>query len=199
MGSIYALKPAFVRSLRPFEDRLVAKRVTPDALSLAGVVCSAVAGACIGLASITDTSWLFLIAASFCVVRLAFNALDGSVARRTGTESSGGAVTNEICDRVADGALLLGCLAVTPPLLAFATLSCVLFVSSLGVLGQTVGLERLTTGPMGKADRSVSLAIGCVAAAFVGDQALVWALWVVALGCVPTAAVRTRRLIEASK
>ena len=159
MVGIYQVKPAFQRSLRGAEDWLVAQRVHPDQLTYAALALSGLGGLCLYVAP--ERAWLLLFLPFVTIVRTALNALDGLVAKRTGLARPWGEVLNELCDRLADLALLAG-LALAPGvnhLLGALAIVAVLLGSYLAILTKAAGGPRLTLGPMGKADRMVLLAV----------------------------------------
>ena len=199
MSGLYSIKPWFVRSLSGIEDGLVSHRVRPDALSYAAVAVSAVAGACI-VAGHFVHSLFWLLVAPLCVVRLALNALDGSVARRSGTARPFGKVINEVADRVSDVLLLAPLVFFLPPPLVMATVVAVSLVSLCGSLGEVVGTARLTQGPMGKADRCAVLSVaGIVAGLTGGPAAFAVGLGVITVGSLATIVSRLRSLHAVAK
>src|SRR5688572_28146800 len=99
-GGLYGLKPTFVRRLRGLEDRAVARGVSPNSLTVAAVGIGAVTG--IALLAGNHVPVLWLAVPPLVLARMACNAVDGSLARRTGTSSARGAVLNELGDRSAD-------------------------------------------------------------------------------------------------
>lgn len=195
---LYRLKPRFVRALRGVEDALVARRVSPDALTGAAVAVSAATGAAIALGALWDRPLVWLAVPPLVVVRLALNALDGSVARRTGAARPAGAVLNEAGDRASD-ALVVGALSfVVAPALALGALAASYLASLAGVTGAAVGGGRLTSGPMGKADRAAVVAVAAVAAAAGIATAFEVAAWAVLCGSLVTAALRFTRAAAAA-
>lgn len=174
MGT-YAIKPRFQRSLRPIEDVLVERGIHPDAITLAALGLS-VGG---GLAFTVSGSHpaLLLAAPIVAIGRTALNALDGLVAKRTGTARPRGEVLNEFSDRLADVALLGG-IAVSGLVdgrLAAATIVAVLLSSYLGVLSKAAGGPRQYGGVMGKADRMILLAVAGPVAALTDAHAVITA------------------------
>lgn len=178
MTGLYAIKPWFVGRLRPVEDALVARRVSPDALTYAGV-----AAACGAAAAIVTGAWLLVPLLVF--IRLAANALDGSVARRTGSARGFGMVLNELCDRFADTLMFASLVVVAAPIAAVGALIATLLSSFVGVLALGVTGERDYQGPMGKADRMMVVAVASIAA-------LRWeTAWTIACGLIAAGAVVT--------
>ena len=87
---------------------------------------------------------------------MAFNAIDGMLAREFGQKSRLGAYLNELTDVASDAALYLP-FALLPPFSPLWTgIVIVLAVISefAGVLGPMVGASRRYDGPMGKSDRA---------------------------------------------
>jgi CDP-diacylglycerol--glycerol-3-phosphate 3-phosphatidyltransferase len=194
MPGIYAIKPAFQRSLRGVEDWLVARRVHPDALTIGALLLSVVGGLLLYAAAWAP---LLLLSLPFITIgRTGLNALDGLVAKRTALARPWGEVLNEFCDRLADVALFGG-LALAPTTngrLGAAALVAVLLGSYLGILSKAAGGRRQYGGVMGKADRMVYLALAAPVAGLAGQPAwLDWYLAAVLAGALATIFERWRR------
>jgi CDP-diacylglycerol--glycerol-3-phosphate 3-phosphatidyltransferase len=95
MNGLYALKPWFTNRLRPILDAAVARQVSPDVFTAAGVVAAGAAGVAVAM------GW-WPLAALFLAMRLAGANLDGAVARARGVSRPWGFVVNEIGDRTSD-------------------------------------------------------------------------------------------------
>jgi CDP-diacylglycerol--glycerol-3-phosphate 3-phosphatidyltransferase len=165
---LYALKPTFQRSLGGLESWLVARRVHPDLLTAAALGLALVGGGLLYAAA--SAPRLLLLIPALALGRIALNALDGLVARRTGQARPWGEVLNELGDRLADAALFGG-FALAPTTdgrLGAATLVVVLLASYLGMLGKAAGGQREYGGVMGKADRMLWLALAATAAGLAG-------------------------------
>ena len=160
MAGIYALKPAFQRSLAGIERWLVVKRVHPDWITGAALVISVVGGVCLYVAP--GRLWPLALVPVIAVVRTALNALDGLVAKSTGLARPWGEVLNELSDRFADVALLGGIALAAPSnlILGASAITMMLLSSYLAILSKAAGGRRQYMGPMGKADRMVLLIIG---------------------------------------
>jgi CDP-diacylglycerol--glycerol-3-phosphate 3-phosphatidyltransferase len=152
--SIYALKPRFQALLRPLVRRLYDAGITANQVTLAACALSVTLGL-----------WLFFAAppiAAFALIplwmflRMAFNAVDGMLAREHGQQSALGAFLNELTDVLSDAALYLP-FAVVVPFSPF-WVGTVIVLAGLseftGALGPTVGASRRYDGPMGKSDRA---------------------------------------------
>ena len=163
MASVYDLKPAFQRGLRPIARRLAAAGVSANHVTLAGVLLSAAAGLAVALWP--QARWPLLVLPAALFVRLALNALDGMLAREHGLKSPLGAILNELGDVVSDAVLYLP-LALVPGIAAGLVVAAVLLAviaEMAGVVAVQIGAERRYDGPMGKSDRA--LAFGAVALA----------------------------------
>jgi phosphatidylglycerophosphate synthase len=156
---IYAIKPWWQRRLASIEDILVARHVHPDIITLAGVGCAALMA--VALAGSASRPWLTLAVAPLAVARLAANALDGLVARRTGRARPWGEVFNECCDRLADTLVFVGlaCNPLVNAALAWATLVLILLNSYLGTVPKAAGGKRQFGGLLAKADRMIYMAL----------------------------------------
>ena len=198
--TLYSIKPWFVRRLRRVEDLLVARRVSPDALTVAAVAVSVAAGGAIAAGGLLHTPTIWLLVPPLVLVRLALNALDGSIARRTRLTRPFGAALNEIGDRVGDAAMIGATGFVARPALAAGAMASSFLASSIGVLALALTGRRDSGGPMGKADRSALVAASAAAGALVGSALpFTVVLWtVLAGGLITTAAraVRIRRVLE---
>ncbi|MCU7648239.1 CDP-alcohol phosphatidyltransferase family protein [Pseudomonas piscis] len=159
MLSIYQLKPRFQNLLRPLVQRLYANGTTANQVTVLAAVVSLLVGALVAL--FANHAWLFALIPLWMILRMALNAIDGMLAREFGQQSRLGAYLNELCDVVADSALILP-FALLPgvnlPLVLAVTLLA-LFSEYAGVLGPMVGASRRYDGPMGKSDRAFILGV----------------------------------------
>lgn len=195
MSGVYALKPWFVRRLRSCEDVLVARGVSPNTITLAAVIVSAIAGTLTALGGSLDQPLLWLALLPLGVIRLALNALDGSVARRVGRSSARGAALNELGDRACDLALFVPLVAVAPVWAVFAGVAAMTLTSTAGAMAFAVTGRRDTSGPMGKSDRVVLLGLAAVVAATTESHTpFLVALSLVICGCIATTWLRVSRL-----
>lgn len=154
MPSIYQLKPAFQNLLRPMVQRLHARGVTANQVTLTAAIASVLLG--VLLAAFSHLAWLFVLVPLWMLLRMALNAVDGMLAREFGQQSKLGAYLNELCDLVADSALYLpfALLPGVSPWLVVLVVLLTLISEYAGVLGPMVGASRRYDGPMGKSDRA---------------------------------------------
>jgi CDP-diacylglycerol--glycerol-3-phosphate 3-phosphatidyltransferase len=152
--SIYDLKPAFQRRLRPIAGWLAAHGWTPNQITLAALGLSVVTGLLLWLRPADPA--VLLAVPLVLLLRMGLNAIDGMLAREHGMTSRLGALLNEAGDVIADAALYLpfalisdtqGELVVVAVVLAGVT-------ELMGVAAIQIGARRRYDGPMGKSDRA---------------------------------------------
>lgn len=191
--SIYALKPKFQALLRPFVRRLHALGVTANQVTLAACALSVALGVWLYLDAPSPAA--FLLLPLWLFLRMAFNAIDGMLAREFGQQSKLGAYLNELTDVIADAALALPFAAVAPFAPVWVATFAVLAGLSefAGALGPTVGGSRRYDGPMGKSDRAFVL--GAIALWFALAGTLpAWAAWLFPALCALIAWTVVRRV-----
>jgi CDP-diacylglycerol--glycerol-3-phosphate 3-phosphatidyltransferase len=152
--SIYALKPRFQSLLRPLTAALARGGVTANQVTLAACGVSLAVAAFVAWRS--DERWPFVLVPLWMFLRMAFNAIDGMLAREFGQQSRLGAYLNELTDVVSDAALYLP-FALVAPFWPWSVVAVVLLAAIseyAGVLGLMVGASRRYDGPMGKSDRA---------------------------------------------
>ncbi|MDL4774368.1 MULTISPECIES: CDP-alcohol phosphatidyltransferase family protein [Thermomonosporaceae] len=186
MDGLYAFKPWYAARLGGIRAALVRRRVSPDAVTAAGVAAGAAAGCALAFTAPGPLAGLLVTA--LLAARLGCANLDGALARETGRGTPWGSVVNELGDRAAELAVLAGCLALAPAwLVATAALAATL-PSWASLAGAAAGGPRPQGGPVGKTERCLLLAL----IAFTG-----WAvplLAVLAAGSLLTALLRLARL-----
>jgi CDP-diacylglycerol--glycerol-3-phosphate 3-phosphatidyltransferase len=170
------------RGLQPLGDRLRRIGVTPDQLTVFGLLASATT------AVVIASGHLVLGVVGIAVSGLG-DLLDGAVARRTGQSSARGAFFDSVADRVSD-VLLLGGVAwfLAPrnphlPVLVLAVAGFSMVISYERAKAESLGLQA-RGGLMERAERFVFLGVGC---AF---DVLVPVLWVMLVLTAVTAAQR---------
>lgn len=163
------LKPRFKRVLRPVASRLAHAGVTANQVTLASLVGSIAVGA--ALCTFSNYAPIFAILPVWLLIRMACATIDGTLAIEFGQKSRLGGVLNEVGDLISEAALLAP-LAFVAPLSAHLVVPIVVLIlltEIVGMLGVFLGSDRRLDGPLGKADRSIILAIIAVAIAIFGD------------------------------
>lgn len=157
--TLYAVKPAFQKLLRPLAYQLADSGVSANAVTLSATFLSVVLGAGLATSIAGGGRWVFFLLPLFLLIRMALNAIDGLIAREKKQTSRLGAYLNELGDVVSDSALYLP-FALLPfgwPAAALVGLSAAGELA--GVLGQTTGATRRYDGPLGKSDRALWLSV----------------------------------------
>jgi phosphatidylglycerophosphate synthase len=170
--------------------------VSPNAISVAGVVIAATGGTLlILLGRGCVPAWLALVGAASCVqLRLLCNMLDGMVAVEGGLKSKGGDLFNELPDRFEDTLLLVGAgFAAGCVELGWLCAVLALITAYIRALGASLGQPQDFCGPGAKPHRMFLLTVGCLSA-LAHFAALGWMLWLIALATSVTIIRRTVRL-----
>lgn len=179
MASVYDLKPAFQRLLRPAVGGLAKAGVTANQVTVAALLLSVAAGAALLL---WREAWVLLLVPAVLFVRMALNAVDGMLAREHDMKSRLGAVLNELGDVLSDSALYLPLAVVwpAPPWIMVAIVLAAVIGEMTGVVAIQIGAERRYDGPMGKSDRAAVLGLLCFLAGL-GVPLVPWIDWVLYL------------------
>jgi CDP-diacylglycerol--glycerol-3-phosphate 3-phosphatidyltransferase len=162
MLTIYTLKPAFSRACRA----IAGGWMSPNMATALGVVAAAGVGAVFVLGFEGDPR-LLLLAPPLLLLRMAFNALDGLLARERHLADTRGEALNELCDVGGDclSYLPVAVFAPTEPVraMAFAVLIATLLAEFTGVVGKAVTGTRRYEGPLGgKSDRAFWFGLGAL-------------------------------------
>ena len=176
MISVYQLKPKFQALLQPLLQRMRKWGVSPNLLTLLGILLSLAMGI---YALYGDRTIALILMPIVLLLRMALNALDGMMARQYNLQSKMGALLNEMGDVISDIVLYY------PLYVLFAMdqiwVMCFLLLSVLnefaGLLGQALGGARRYDGPMGKSDRA--LVVGVLSLLFLFKAPIYWYLtWI---------------------
>lgn len=185
-------------------DVLIARRASPDLISLAGMA----AGLGAGLA-LAATAWLpgwagllWLAGAVLVQLRLAANLFDGMVAVGRGIASPRGELFNEVPDRISDTAVLVGLgVAAGDVALGLAAALAAMMTAYVRTAARAAGAPSDFSGPMAKQQRMAVVTVlalwcGLAPSAWSPDASLAWgALVLITLGALLTAG---RRLLRAA-
>ncbi|WP_436915088.1 CDP-alcohol phosphatidyltransferase family protein [Acinetobacter gandensis] len=165
MPSICQLKPAFQNLLRPLVKSLYTIGISANQITLLAMFISlAVASFIYIYFSKHGIGLLLLIFPLWMLIRMAFNAIDGMLAREFNQQSKLGAFYNELCDVISDTALYFSliCFAfIQAELLILASFLSILSEYT-GVMAPLIGAERRYDGPMGKSDRALAFSLICI-------------------------------------
>ena len=165
MPSIYQLKPAFQNLLRPLVKSLYAIGISANQITLLAMFISlAVASFIYIYFSKHGIGLLLLIFPLWMLIRMAFNAIDGMLAREFKQQSKLGAFYNELCDVISDTALYFSLICFAFIQAELLLLACFLSILSeyTGVMAPLIGAERRYDGPMGKSDRALAFSLICI-------------------------------------
>jgi CDP-diacylglycerol---glycerol-3-phosphate 3-phosphatidyltransferase len=180
MISIYQLKPRFQALLRPIARSCAIAGITANMVTIAAMLVSLALGTV--LAFYGERRDVFLLLPLWMFLRMAFNAIDGMLAREFGQKSALGAYLNELSDVVSDAALYLPFVTIAP--FGWDSVGAVVFLSAVsemaGALGPMVGGERRYDGPMGKSDRAFVFGALGLATALLPDRPA-WLFWLMLL------------------
>jgi CDP-diacylglycerol--glycerol-3-phosphate 3-phosphatidyltransferase len=173
MPTIYQLKPTFQSLLRPLVNQLAQRKITPNQITITALILSLSAGSFLSLYA--QFHEVLLLMPGVLLLRMAFNAIDGMLAREHHLKTPLGAILNELGDVISDTALYLPFALIAgvsvPLIVAIVILS--ILSEMTGVLGVTTGGQRRYDGPMGKSDRAFVFSIVSLGIAF----GLTPALW----------------------
>lgn len=160
MVSIYSLKGRFQNLLRPLVRGLHRLGVSANQVTLGALVLSVLVAAVIAWRAPWAPGWFALLPA-WMLLRMAFNAIDGMLAREHGQQSRLGACLNELGDVLSDAALYLALLALAgvTAWLVWLLVWLAALTEFCGVLAQVIGAGRRYDGPMGKSDRAFVLGV----------------------------------------
>ena len=194
---------------------LVQRHVTPNAISIAGMIAGVAAGCVLALTSVSDHGALLFIAASILMqLRLLANMLDGMVAVEGRLASPVGELFNEVPDRVSDAAMFVGAgyALGSHPSLGYIATCLALFVAYVRAQGRVAGAHQEYCGPLAKPQRVFLMTlISLLRAVLPSDwQAAIthdsggsprgmmtWGLVLVSLGTALTAVRRLQRISAA--
>lgn len=167
---------------------MVRAGVTPNQISVAGLVFAAIAGAAMVAWGQNDALWarvlLPLWAVVFMQLRLVCNLIDGMVAIEGGKRSAVGVLYNEVPDRFADAAILIGAgfAPGSSVRVGLAAALVAVLTAYIREVGHAAGTGCDYGGPMAKQQRMAMMTAACVLlAAMPWLQAWagtgVWARW----------------------
>lgn len=183
--------------------------IRPNAVSVAGVIFAAVASvtfAASGSAGGGRRAALLVVAAASIQLRLLCNLLDGMIAVEEGFKTRTGDIYNDLPDRLADVAILVGAGYSASAFAAGVTLGWAAAVMAVltayvRLLAGSLGLTQHFIGPMAKQHRMFTLTLATLAAVVetvfeAPPRAVAVGLAVIVAGSVVTAFRRTARMVR---
>lgn len=154
---------------------LARQGVSPNAISIAGMLAGCLAGISFAATSAwgDHAAWLWLAGAALVQLRLIANMLDGMVAVLTERCSPVGELYNEVPDRVSDTAIFvgLGYASGGLPALGYAAALAAMFTAYIRTTCVTAGALPDFRGPMAKQHRMALVTCLAIAAIFVPADA----------------------------
>jgi phosphatidylglycerophosphate synthase len=193
--------------------RWLARRgLRPNTVSIAGIAFAAASGLAFAVVPDLDRdarAAVLFAAAVGIQLRLLCNLLDGMLAVEEGLKSKTGDIYNEVPDRLADIAILLGAGYSARDLLYGVTLGwaaalAAVLTAYVRVFGGSIGARQHFIGPMAKQHRMFTLTVATLFA--VGEtlaglpaRAIRIGLALIIAGSIVTAIRRTRRIVTEVK
>jgi phosphatidylglycerophosphate synthase len=175
---------------------LVQKRVSPNAISVWGMVFASVGSAALVLYGLytPGSAWLLLGGVAGAQLRLLCNLLDGMVAVEGGLKGKAGDLFNEAPDRYADIVLLVGAgYAMDSISLGWVAATFAVLTAYIRALGSSLNHGQDYCGPMAKPHRMFFLTLGCLGS-IIYPPTLKWDLWIIVVGAAITVLRRVVRL-----
>lgn len=152
-------KVFFQKLFRPAANFMARAGVTANQVTASTILLSLAAGTAV--CSWPEQRWPLIMILSVMFVRLAFNHIDGMLAREHGMVTPLGGILNELSDVISDISLFLP-LATISGIAPWTVFLAVLFgviTEMAGVVGLTIGASRREDGPLSKKPRGVCFAI----------------------------------------
>jgi phosphatidylglycerophosphate synthase len=177
---IAARRLAFIQNTARW---LATHRVSPNLISLVGMLGGITAGLAFAGTAWTDSSIaarsLFILAAACIQLRLLCNVIDGLVAVEGNMRSPVGEIYNEAPDRISDVATIVGAgYAFTGwPSMGYWVALLAVGTAYVRALGKGAGLPSDFSGPMAKQQRMAILTAGAVYVALAPASWQVWVQW----------------------
>ena len=192
---------------------LASRNVSPNAISVAGMLACLMAGLAFGLTSVEYNRVFWVIAAFGAQLRLTANMLDGMVALTSGRASKVGELYNEVPDRVSDAAMFIGAGYAWGGNVSLGYIATILaiFTAYVRAAGKIAGAPNEFCGPMAKQHRMLVITIACLYSIFIPRPwqslrlndfdigVMSFALILIIVGCVITVVRRLNRIARALK
>jgi phosphatidylglycerophosphate synthase len=186
--------------------RLARTGISANAVSVLGAAFAIVAGAAFALSDGPAWRAWLVVAAAGIQLRLLCNMFDGMVAVEHGRATPVGALYNDVPDRIADTAILVGAgyaVAFGPwnPTLGWACAVTAMLTAFVRVLGGALGTPQFFFGPQSKSQRMAVLTVAALAGAAMprpewAGALVTLALVIVLVGSAITVVRRVRRIAQ---
>lgn len=152
--TIYGLKPAFQRLLRPICGSMAKHGITANQVTILTITLSLLTGAAVWV--FDAARWTLFLIPVILFTRMALNAIDGMLAREHNMSTSLGVLLNELGDVASDIVLYLPFAAIpdVPAILLALVVILAVFSEMTGVVAVQIGAQRRYDGPLGKSDRA---------------------------------------------
>jgi CDP-diacylglycerol--glycerol-3-phosphate 3-phosphatidyltransferase len=152
-------KVFFQMLFRPAANFMARAGVTANQVTASTILLSLAAGTAVF--SRPEQRWPLIMILSVMFVRLAFNHIDGMLAREHGMLTPLGGILNELSDVISDIALFLPLAAISgiAPWPVFLAVLFGVITEMAGVIGLTIGAGRREDGPLSKKPRGICFAI----------------------------------------
>ena len=134
---------------------LIVHKITPNMLSYFGFTCSVIAAFFIAIGTIHYSIFLAWLAPFFLIISGIFDVLDGSVARKTLTDSKSGAFLDSNLDRLSDATIILGLIygGLIDYIFGFILLFVTVMISYIRARAENEGIDMKGIGLMERAER----------------------------------------------
>jgi len=152
-------KVFFQMLFRPAANFMARAGVTANQVTASTILLSLAAGTTVF--SWPEQRWPLIMILSVMFVRLAFNHIDGMLAREHDMITPLGGILNELSDVISDIALFLPLAAISgiTPWPVFLAVLFGVITEMAGVVGLTIGASRREDGPLSKKPRGICFAI----------------------------------------
>ena len=152
-------KVFFQMLFRPAANFMAKAGITANQVTASTILLSLAAGTAVF--SRPEERWPLIMILSVMFVRLAFNHIDGMLAREHGMLTPLGGILNELSDVISDIALFLPLAAISgiAPWPVFLAVLFGVITEMAGVVGLAIGAGRREDGPLSKKPRGICFAI----------------------------------------
>lgn len=152
-------KVFFQMLFRPAANSMARAGITANQVTASTIIISIIAGTA-GLAW-PGLRWPWIAILSVLIIRLAFNHIDGMLAREHGMATPLGGILNELSDVISDIVLFLPLAAISgiAPWPVFLAVLFGVLTEMAGVVGLAIGASRREDGPLSKKPRGICFSI----------------------------------------